>query len=123
MCRLPDRVVNAEVKDLKERAAQYINKALQYACGSWHKHVVEVTTTRTPGIAPALRKFLEEKFIFWLEVLSVLGSAREAVDALETSARWAAVRCASLQVQSRRLTRTESRRRQPSISSMTTLAL
>ena len=98
MCRLPDRVVNSEVRDLKERTARYIDKALQYACRSWHKHVVEVTTIRTPDITPALRQFLGGKFVFWLEVLSVLGSAREAVDALETSARWAAVSCASLQV-------------------------
>ena len=100
VCRLPDRVVNAEVKDLKERTAQYIDKVLEYACRSWHKHVVEVATTRTPDITPALRRFLEEKFTFWLEVLSVLGSAREAVDALEKSARWAVVRCASSRVQS-----------------------
>ena len=34
---------------------------------------------------PLLRQFLEEKFLFWLEVLSVLGAAKEAVHALEST--------------------------------------
>ena len=88
MCKLPDAATNSEIGDLYERIEQYINPALQYACKSWHKHFVDKHTTHTPAIESALRRFLEEKFLFWLEVLSILGAAREAVDALEVTAKW-----------------------------------
>ena len=84
MCKLPDGVVNSEVCDLKERTTQYINRALEYACRSWHKHLVDKMPAQTLKI---LHQFLTEKFLFWLEVLSVIGAVREAVDALETTAR------------------------------------
>ncbi|KAF9646543.1 hypothetical protein BDM02DRAFT_3002181 [Thelephora ganbajun] len=47
MCKLPDAVTNSEVPDLRDRAERYINSALQYACKSWHKHLVDEHTVRT----------------------------------------------------------------------------
>ena len=92
MCKLPDGVTNLEVTDLKERTWEHIGQALEYACRSWHKHLIGTIPTH---VAPVLRKFLETKFLFWLEVLSVLGAAREAVDALEAAAEceWPDVCC------------------------------
>ncbi|KAF9642094.1 hypothetical protein BDM02DRAFT_3273592 [Thelephora ganbajun] len=88
MCKLPDAVINSEIPDLGERAEQYIDSGLQYACKSWHKHLVDEHMACTPEITSALHRFLEEKFVFWLEVLSVLGAAREAVDALDLVTKW-----------------------------------
>jgi hypothetical protein len=88
MCELPDGVLNSEVNGLKERAKQYIHQGLQYACRLWHKHLVAAGPSHTPEIASLLHRFLEGKFIFWLEVLSVLGATREAVDALEAAGGW-----------------------------------
>ena len=88
MCKLPDAVVNSEVNDLQERTEKYLEHGLQYASRSWHKHLVGAGSTHMPKIEPILHQFLEEKFLFWLEVLSVLDSAREAVDALEAAAKW-----------------------------------
>ena len=85
MCKFPDGVMNSEVDDLKEKTEQYIGKALEYACRSWHKHLIHTSPAQTPEIVTVLHRFLEEKFLFWLEVLSVLGVAREAVDALEAT--------------------------------------
>jgi hypothetical protein len=85
MCKLPDGVTNLEVDDLKERVEQYIDKALEYACRSWHKHLINKMPTQTLEM---LHKFLEEKFLFWLEVLSIVGATREAVGALEVTAKW-----------------------------------
>ena len=87
MCKLPDAVMNLEVNDLQERIKQYLDPALQYACRSWHKHFIDGDTVHTPTITSALHHFLERKFLFWLEVLSVLGAAREAVDALEVAGK------------------------------------
>ena len=89
VCQLPDGVINSEVDNLKERTEQHIDKALEYACRSWHKHLVEKMPARTVEI---LHQFLTKKFLFWLEVLSVIGATREAVDALEATAKWLDVR-------------------------------
>ena len=92
MCKLPDGVVNSEVIDLREKTDKHIGQALKYACKSWYKHLVDPIPAR---ITPVLRRFLEEKFLFWLEVLSVLGAAKEAVHALEATAKceWVEVCC------------------------------
>ena len=95
MCKLPDGVINSEVDDLKERTKRHIDHALRYACRSWYKHLVTTLPAHTSEIASALHRFLEGKFIFWLEVLSVLGAVREAVDALDVAARWLNVRSVS----------------------------
>jgi len=91
-CKLPDGAVNSEIDDLKERTKECISQALEYACRSWYKHLVDTTPVHRPEITSALHRFLEGKFIFWLEVLSILGAAREAVNALEAVARWLDVR-------------------------------
>ena len=83
MCNLPEMVKNSEVDDLKERTDQFITPALQYACKSWHRHLTNKHIVHTPRIISTLHHFLEKKFLCWLEVLSVLGAARNAVDALE----------------------------------------
>ena len=87
MCKLPDAVANSDVNDLKERTEKYIDPALKYACMSWHTHLVDADTmpAHAPKIVPTLRRFLEEKFLFWLEVLSVLGAVRNAVEALQVT--------------------------------------
>jgi len=92
MCKLPDGVLNSKVDDLKERSKQYIHRGLEYACRSWHKYLVEATPAHRLEITSALHRFLERKFIFWLEVLSIIGAAREAVNALEAAATWLDVR-------------------------------
>jgi len=92
MCKLPDGAINSEVDNLKERTKEYIHQALEYACRSWHKHLVDTTSAHRLEITSALHRFLEGKFIFWLEVLSVLDAAREVVNALEAAARWLDVR-------------------------------
>ena len=90
MCGLPDAVANSDVDDLKERTEKYIDPALKYACMSWHIHPVDVDMmpAHAPTIAPILHQLLEKKFLFWLEVLSVLGVVRNAVEALQVTVNW-----------------------------------
>jgi hypothetical protein len=90
MCKLPDGVTNSDVEDLKERIEQHIDPALQYACRSWHTHLLggHATSARSPGVTPALHEFLESKFLNWLEVLSVLDAVRIGVDALQAAVDW-----------------------------------
>ena len=88
MCQLPDAITNCEVKDLKERIKQYISPALEYACRSWYKHLADEHISHTTTISASIDYFLREKFLFWLEALSVIGAAREAVNALGVAMKW-----------------------------------
>ena len=94
MCKLPEAVANSDVGDLKERTDKYIDSALRYACMTWHTHLVDADTTpvHAPTITPTLRRFLETKFLFWLEILSVLGAVRNGVEALQIAEGWLEVR-------------------------------
>jgi len=84
---LPNYALNLEVKDLQARIGNHISGALQYACKSWHNHLTEVRGDIT-AIIPTLQSFLQEGFLAWLEVLSVIGAARDAVTALEKLMPW-----------------------------------
>ena len=92
---LPDYSLNSEVKDLETRINNRISDALQYACQSWHNHL-----TRARGgvidVISHLRVFLEEKFLAWLEVISVLGAVRGVVGALGELILWLQEVCFSL---------------------------
>ena len=87
MCKLPDGVANSDVNDLKQRVERCIDPALQYACRSWHTHLVTGYTMSVHAveITSDFCRFFETKFLFWLEVLSVLGVVRNAVDALQVA--------------------------------------
>ena len=84
---LPDYALNSEVKDLEMRVKDRVDIALQYACKSWYSHLTE-TSGDVTGVIPALRSFLQKGFLAWLEILSVIGAARDAVIALEKLIAW-----------------------------------
>ena len=121
MCNLPEAVANSDVSDLKERAKVYISPALQYACMSWHKHLIGVDTilAHKPTITHTLHQVLEEKFLFWLEVLSVLGTVRNAVEALQATTDWLEVCQVSIFYALPKFTHTGPRSPQHSTLSMT----
>ena len=88
MCAVPTYALNSEVKNLPEMVYKSgIRGALEYACRSWYKHLI-ATKRRASEAVPALRRFLEQKFPFWLEVLSVLDAVGDAVYALSTTLKW-----------------------------------
>ena len=84
---LPDYALNSEVEDLPTRIKDHISIGLQYACKSWHSHLTE-TRGDVVDIVSHLHVFLTKRFLDWLEVVSVLGAAREAVVALEKLIPW-----------------------------------
>jgi len=88
---LPDYALNQEVKDLPDRVKDQISPALEYACKSWYNHLSRMGERKGEDIIcvlDALRHFLEQKFLPWLEVVSVLGAARDAVAALNELGKW-----------------------------------
>ena len=88
ICLLPDYALNSKVEDLLRRIKESnIRGALEYACRSWHKHLI-TTKDQITDVVSALCCFLEEKFLFWLEVLSVLGAVGDAAHALDAAIKW-----------------------------------
>ena len=84
---LPDYALNSEVRDLETRISDHTSNALRYACRSWHNHLIWIGGEAIEVISH-LRIFLEEKFLAWLEVVSVIRAARGAVSALEQLILW-----------------------------------
>ena len=84
---LPNYALNSEVEDLQTRTKDRISIALEYACRSWHSHLIR-TIGDVASVISDLRYFLEEKFLAWLEVVSVLGAVRGAVVSLENLMKW-----------------------------------
>ena len=84
---LPDYALNSEVEDLQTRISGRISVALRYACRSWHNHLTEIRGDVT-DVVSCLRIFLEEKFLAWLEVVSVIRAVGGAVAALERLIPW-----------------------------------
>ena len=92
---LPDYALNSEVEDLSERVKNHISPALEYACKSWHNHLNGIRGD-TGDILHVLHCFLKEKFLPWLEVVSVLGGVRDAIVALENLILWLQEVCLDL---------------------------
>ena len=84
---LPDYALNSGVKDLETRINAHISDVLRYACQSWHNHLTKAGGD-IAAVVSGLRLFLQENFLAWLEVVSVLGVARGAVAALEQLNSW-----------------------------------
>jgi len=79
-------LANKDVEDLDSRVNEHIPPALLYACRFWDDHLEHIDFEIDRFIQ--LRRFFEEKFLFWLEVLSVtsnVGLASPALSALNMS--------------------------------------
>ena len=84
---LPDYALNSEVEDLQARINDRISIALQYACRSWHSHLIKVEGD-VSDVVSCLRIFLEDKFLAWLEVVSAVGAVGGAAVGLEKLIHW-----------------------------------
>ena len=84
---LPEYTLNSEVNDLQARIDSRISIALRYACRSWHNHLNK-SKGEVADVIPYLHTFLEEKFLAWLEVLSVVGDVGSATVGLEGLMLW-----------------------------------
>jgi hypothetical protein len=84
---LPNYALNSEVMDLPKKVEDQISVALEYACKSWHNHLIK-TKEDVTDITSALRRFLKKRFLAWLEVLSAIGAVKNAVIGLEALFLW-----------------------------------
>ncbi len=85
ICKLESSyLANKDVRDLKSRVDKYISPALLYACRFWGDHLEHIGFET--DLFGKLRTYFETKFLFWLEVLSLMSDmhlASRAVSALK----------------------------------------
>jgi hypothetical protein len=90
ICYLPTSYLrNVDMPNIKQSIQAAIPERLQYACQFWADHVT--TVNYDDKHAPATEKFFLEKFLFWLETLSLLGIVGSSNHTLSKLISWAPV--------------------------------
>ncbi len=77
---------NNDVEDLITRVDQHIPPALLYACRFWDDHLKH--TDLKMDLFEKVEKLFKEKFLFWLEALSLTGNIGLAPSAFATLSMW-----------------------------------
>ncbi|KAF7966895.1 hypothetical protein HWV62_36625 [Athelia sp. TMB] len=76
MCNLAtSHIPNADIPDLCDRVGIAVPQSLSYPCLFWGYHIRE-SPSGDSSLLPLILTFFEEKFLFWLEVLSLMGEIR-----------------------------------------------
>ncbi|KAJ7613307.1 WD40-repeat-containing domain protein [Mycena polygramma] len=88
ICGLPTSYLrNINVPEIHSQLTTYISGQLRYTCRYWADHLTVMPFH--PDIAEEGQKFLTDKFLFWLEVLSLTGMVGYGTGALSKCAAWA----------------------------------
>ena len=90
ICQLDDHILLNEVGDLSERRIAYIGEALKYACSFWTSHLMKCGSSGPDAeeVHLAIDEFFTTCFLFWIEVLSLLGKLDTGVYALNDIQQW-----------------------------------
>lgn len=80
---------NADIQDLALRIETAIPAPLSYACRFWVDHLQAASFDIE--ILDDVRGFLHDRFLYWLEVLSLINETSYASSALLSVARWIGV--------------------------------
>ncbi|KAJ7613251.1 hypothetical protein DFH06DRAFT_1015013, partial [Mycena polygramma] len=87
ICDLPTSyLANMDMPDIQLRLATHISDHLRYSCQYWADHLTN--TALNSDRAKEAEKFLTTKFLFWIEVLSLLGMVRNSLTALSKCIAW-----------------------------------
>jgi len=90
ICSLGDYTVLSEIKDLLTQRATHIGDALEYACCFWTKHLVKGSSSSSgvKEVCRAINTFFETGFLFWIEVLVLMGKLDIGIYALNDIQQW-----------------------------------
>ncbi|KAJ6450552.1 hypothetical protein C8R47DRAFT_1181444 [Mycena vitilis] len=87
ICELPTSYLrNRDMPEIQSRLTAYISGQLRYACRYWADHLTAVPFHF--DIAQKAYKFVADKFLFWLEVLSLTGFVGYGTGALSRCVAW-----------------------------------
>ena len=81
-------LANKDVRDLDVRIAKHLPPALSYACRLWDDHIRHLDFNF--DLFARLQTFFKMKFLFWLEVLSLISGVGLASPALSSLSIWLA---------------------------------
>ena len=86
--------LNKDIVDLADRVQSSIPAHLSYSCRFWASHLQAIHTgvASDHQLLKGVEVLLKEKFLFWLEVMSLLGSISGAAQAVASVVKWASVR-------------------------------
>lgn len=83
-------LLNDQFEDMGDRVKQWISPGLRYSCHQWANHLQSVSFD--PEIFGYLQYFMNNKFLFWLEVLSITRRVNLASSMLSLLVKWIQVR-------------------------------
>ncbi|KAF7979329.1 hypothetical protein HWV62_42741 [Athelia sp. TMB] len=73
--------MNRDIEDLAQRIEKFIPRSLAYACRFWAEHL-SLARRGDLQILLLIFEFFQTFFLYWLEVLSLLGEGRSALQAM-----------------------------------------
>jgi hypothetical protein len=83
ICRLTDpSKPNSEVEDFEQRIGVIAPPELRYACIHWTAHVFR-SSAGDASITKLVEVFTSEQFLFWLELLSLIGRLDVAIPCIK----------------------------------------
>ena len=86
---------NKDIPDLANRITRYIPAHLSYSCRFWAKHLqttaASLDSDPDPRVLKGVEVLLKDKFLFWLEVMSLLGAIPVAAQATSSLVEWSSV--------------------------------
>jgi hypothetical protein len=90
ICRLEDsHILNIEVPDLSNRIEAHISAELNYASLFWAHHLQD--TGLDNEMLAEIKDLMNNRFLYWLEVLSLLNQMPIATEGLEITSRCVSV--------------------------------
>jgi len=87
ICNLGKYAFLSEVEDLAIHRATHIGDALWYACRFWTGHLMRVPSNSSE-VQKEIDGFFTNYFLFWIEVLSLMGDLDIGVHALNDIQQW-----------------------------------
>ena len=85
--------LNRDILNLADRVRESIPAHLSYSCRFWVSHLqaIETGVASDPKLFRGVEVVLKHKFLFWLEVMSLLGNIRGAAQAMSSVVNWSSV--------------------------------
>ena len=86
-------LLNRDIPDLADRVRESIPAHLSYSCRFWASHLqaIEMGVAFDPKLFRGVEVVLRDKFLFWLEVMSLLGNIFGAAQAISSVVNWSSV--------------------------------
>ena len=90
ICDLDNYAILSEVGDLSTCQRVHIGDALGYACHFWAAHLTRTASSDlgVEEVQQAIDNFFTTCFLFWIEVLSLLGILEVGIYALSDIEKW-----------------------------------